>query len=82
MCCCGDDVKRFSIPQQAALIAYEKFLYIALISIVESLLKLGASIILIFILYKKLIIYSLCYVLISFLFVGHMFFLQEEQIEH
>lgn len=56
----------FSIPQQAALIAYEKFLYIALISIVESLLKLGASIILIFILYKKLIIYSLCYVLISF----------------
>lgn len=56
----------FSIPQQAALIAYEKFLYIALISIVESLLKLGASIILIFILYKKLIIYSLSYVLISF----------------
>lgn len=56
-----------SIPQQAALIAYEKLFLSAVIGIVEVLLKLIAAILLIYISGSKLICYSFLFLAVSVL---------------
>lgn len=71
-----------TVPFSAALIAHENMLTISIISVVETLLKLGAAVVLFHTAHDKLVVYGLMISLISLvLFLVHFFYCKHNYIE-